>query len=214
MRQIVRPLSTDQVPEPGGQASRFDSSWPRTVRDLETEIAHLIVGEPEYVIQIDVQESDLKLDGGLRANARPGSSAVIVSFETKHGPLQYPCNTYSVSSWGRGRSKVEAWHDNVRAVAKTLEALRAVDRYGAAPRGQQYTGFRSLGPGAIPLTEVVGRELALRLFRETGVKLQVDFSTDDLRSAWRTVAKAHHPDNGGDPDTFSQLEEAHRVLGC
>lgn len=33
------------------------------------------------------------------------------------------------------------WQMNVRAIAKTLEALRAADRYGAT-QGRQYAGFR------------------------------------------------------------------------
>lgn len=40
----------------------------------------------------------------------------------------------------------EHWQANVRAIALTLEALRAVDRYGAT-QGRQYAGFQQLTAG-------------------------------------------------------------------
>jgi hypothetical protein len=40
----------------------------------------------------------------------------------------------------------EDWQHNVRAIALTLEALRAVDRYGTTG-GRQYAGFRQLTAG-------------------------------------------------------------------
>jgi hypothetical protein len=41
---------------------------------------------------------------------------------------------------------VYTWQDNLRAVALGLEALRRVERYGIAQRGEQYAGWRRADP--------------------------------------------------------------------
>lgn len=33
-----------------------------------------------------------------------------------------------------------------------------------------------------------------------------------IKAAWRKLAKSHHPDKGGDPETFKQVKEAYEVL--
>lgn len=106
----------------------------------------------DLVIEIDVREQDLRLDGMLRANARADQPAVVVAFESKHGPLLYRSDAYAnAPSWRDGMH--EGWQHNVYAVARTLEALRAVDRYGAAASGEHYLGFRQIGGAPAIVTE-------------------------------------------------------------
>lgn len=40
-----------------------------------------------------------------------------------------------------------SWEDNLRAITKTLESLRAVDRYEVVEGGEQYAGFRQITRG-------------------------------------------------------------------
>lgn len=78
------------------------------------------------------------------------------------------------------------WRDNVRSIALGLEALRAVDRYGVSTRGQQYAGWLALpssGPSA---------ERGRLLVEEHG----------DVRAA----LMATHPDHGGDPLAFADVQ--------
>lgn len=42
--------------------------------------------------------------------------------------------------------------------------------------------------------------------------LAKDASTAQIRSAYRRLTKIHHPDKGGDPEKFAELQEAHDVL--
>jgi|TARA_R110000851_G_scaffold296527_1_gene451681 curved DNA-binding protein len=42
--------------------------------------------------------------------------------------------------------------------------------------------------------------------------LQQTATTDDIKSAYRRQAKSDHPDIGGDPEKFKQLNEAHDIL--
>lgn len=115
------------------QRSQFSAGWSDT-RDLLVREARQL-GATSLVLQLAVTEEDIRLDGEIRAQARPAHPGVIVSFESRHGPLEYATDVF------------DRWQDNVRAVALGLEALRRVDRYGIAKRGEQYRGWKQLAAG-------------------------------------------------------------------
>ena len=118
--------------------------WNQTLRELEYEVWAL--GGEDILIGVGLAESDIRLDGLPRANARPVSHpGVEISFDSRYGRLTYATDVF------------HDWRDNVRAIAKGLEALRAVDRWGVAKRGQQYAGFALLSAG--PGLEELGRQL-------------------------------------------------------
>lgn len=138
--------------------------YDQTLRELEYEVDAL--GGSEIVIGVGLTEFDIRLDGAPRANARPmRHPGVEISFDSRHGRLTYATDVFI------------DWRDNVRAVAKGLEALRAVERWGVAKRGQQYAGFALLtaGPGLA--------ELGRRLVEEHG--------------SVAAALRATHPDTGG-----------------
>jgi hypothetical protein len=39
-----------------------------------------------------------------------------------------------------------------------------------------------------------------------------DASQDEVKNAYRTLAKQHHPDKGGDPEKFKEINEAYSIL--
>lgn len=148
IRYTTRPLSDRAWLRSAAQrrGSQFKVSWSAALDLLGRELA--MIDGRELVLEVDVREQDLRLDGTLRANARAvGAPAVVVAFESKHGPLLYRSDAYGAGSWA---SPMEVWQHNVYAVALTLEALRAVDRYGAARSGEQYRGYRQIGGGPSP----------------------------------------------------------------
>lgn len=144
----IRPI--DRWP---GERTKYPTFSPwragikQTLETLRRELRQL--DAKNVVLQIDVRERDIRIDGGLRADARPQSAAIILSFDSKHGPLQY-----AMDRW-RG------WEDNLRSVAMTL-ALRAVDRYGVASSAQQYRGWAALPPPADHMTRDEARALLER----------------------------------------------------
>jgi hypothetical protein len=204
MRYEIRPLVAWTDPETGNRrsSSRFRASWQDTLEYLSSEIEKVGGREP-VVIQVDVQEGDIRLDGMLRANAKVGHPGVVVSFESQYGPLRYATDAYE-RNWAHG---MPGWQANLRAIALTLEALRAIDRWGVSKRGEQYTGWKAL-PAAAGVTFPSADE-ALRWMREqTG-------DNGSLRSArivYRDLAKRLHPDVGGSPEEWEKLSAARLLL--
>src|ERR1700722_1202505 len=95
MRYEIRPLVAWTDPETGVRRAPhlFRASWEDTLALLSYEIEQLGGQEPA-VIQIDIQEGDLRRDGMLRANARVGHPGVVVSFVSRFGPLRYATDAY------------------------------------------------------------------------------------------------------------------------
>lgn len=206
---MVRPISdrTWFRPAPARERSRFTAPWSDTLDLLRREFEHL--GGRRLVIEIDVREQDLRVDGTLRSNARPpGSDAVVVAFESTHGPLLYRSDLYDAVAWGA--KGAAAWQHNVRAVALTLESLRAVDRYGATRSGEQYRGFKQLPPGSGVAPSGMTTELAITI-----IETEADHFWDD-REAGDIVRRAKgfaHPDrNNGDRSRWNAVDEAEQVL--
>lgn len=182
--------------------SAFKASWSQTSALLRCELAHLRATQP--VIELEVSEGDCRNDGWLRASARPRSPGVIVSFGSKHGPLRYPCDTFT------------DWQHNVRAIALGLEALRKVDRYGIAALGQQYTGFAQL-PG--PVAEAPDLDASAGfLSRCTDNAISASdilHDPDAYRKATKLARRNMHPDGKrrDNHEDFLLVQSAARLIG-
>ncbi len=165
MRVTFRPLPDwpHAVTKPR-QYAKFRVAYPATLKLLEYEIDRL--DGTDVVFGIGLRERDVRLDGQPRADARPiGHPGVEISFNSKFGRLVYATDQF------------DDWQDNVRAIALSLEALRAVDRYGVSRRGQQYAGWAQLsagGPDAVRGKVLVERAGGLK-----------------------QAMLLHHPDRGG-----------------
>ncbi|TFV83135.1 J domain-containing protein [Blastococcus sp. CT_GayMR16] len=212
----VRPISDRQVFTGQHENSPFTAGWSDTIDLLERELAELAA--EHVVLEVDVAERAIRVDGMLRADARATSPAVRVAFDSRHGPLQYATDRYVRPSWRRDGMQQD-WQHNVRAIALGLEALRKVDRYGITKRGEQYAGWKALpaGESAIAMPAAMTVEQAARFIIDqadsidpgTGAML-VDATT--RLGLYRRAAKRLHPDNGGDAVLFQQLQDARQLL--
>lgn len=198
MRTIVRPIQAwPEEPTRHRERSRFDSGYESTKALLERECRNL--GAREVVIQLAVTEGDIRIDGTYpKANARIEHPGVIVSFESKHGPLRYSTDRFT------------HWLDNLRAIALGLEALRKIDRYGIGRGGEQYQGWNALPPGR-PMGAAMTEEQAYEIL---GFSPYDDPTADEVRQAYRSLSKTHHPDAGGDPDRFRAIAAARDFILC
>lgn len=202
-------------------ASPFRATYRDTKVLLEDELRHLDAVDAH--VQLDVRPGDVRRDGFMRADAKVGHPGVILTVETPaHGTLVYATDRF-MAGW-RG---TEGWHVNLRAVALGMEALRKVDRYGIADRGQQYAGYRELGAGTPMGPPKMTVEAAARFLIAHGEMGEAPATVDEILTAttdldgvggevltsyFRHASKALHPDRGGDPVLFAQLTEARRLL--
>lgn len=214
MRLIHRPIEAwpgtmtrdaERQFSPFRRAAR-DGSWRRdevplsdTLELLERELRALGCRD-EAVLQVAVRERDM--DGGVRADAKPEHPGVILNFKSHHGELSYACDTF------------RTWQSNLRAIAKGLEALRLVDRYGVG-NGAQYTGYRALGAGTpLPAARMSVEDAAQFIAAHAWPDAEIDHQEviDDLETAYRLAAKQLHPDAGGTDTDFQRLQEAKQVI--
>ena len=193
------------------KSCQFKASYAQTMKDLRDELRR--IGVKEAVIEADVGERGVRLDGQLRADAKPASPRVRLSFTHPGvGPLQYPCDTYS------------DWKDNLRAIVKTLEAQRAMDRYGATRNKQQYQGWKQLTGkvmelGAatpeplMPLNEATETIIHFAGERvEPTLQATIGRTFSVYRAMYRDAVRKTHPDAGGNPDDFKKVLRAKTAL--
>lgn len=194
----IEPLGTWGKPPTKNRAShwRFKASWTDTMDLLLDEITKLGL-RSAIAVRVDAQRGDIRLDGMLRANAVVGFPGVVVSFESRYGPLSYATDAY------------DHWQANVRAIALSLQALRAVDRYGVSKSGEQYVGWRAIESGRP--AGFASKDEAVRWLREVvDIPASGGLSTKLLL---RTAASVLHPDrNNGDRSRWDRLDAARQLL--
>lgn len=194
----------------GENWSRPEIGWTDTQHDLERELRQ--IGVREAVVQLAIIEADIRIDGQVRANARLSHPGVVLTFtHPRQGPLTFACDKWTT------------WQANIRGIAKALEALRLVDRYGITSTGEQYVGWKEL-PSGVPMAERAEEHLsphdAARIIvgaisgahdLEQNAREALD-DEDYRRWAYRQALKKVHPDHGGTQEAFLRLERAKTVL--
>ncbi len=150
-------------------------------RELESEVRKF--GGRELIISSNLE---LKLDGTPRSGQKqPADKGVAVFFERKNEPMALACDVYST---------VE---DNLWALVRTLDALRQIERDGSpALINRAFKGFVALpDPDARQWWEVLGVEKTA--------------GNDEIKAAYRNLARRYHPDAGGDAVMFDQVQKAY-----
>lgn len=174
--------------------------------DLLTRELRLLRAE-RIVVGLAIPPGKIRLDGLPYADAKASHPGVLLAFDSRHGPLRYAADRFRRPMDGQ-----EGWQDNLRAIALTLENLRAVDRYGATADGQQYRGYAALGAGTpMPATHLTTDEAVTLIADLAGVSPVVG-DPDSIQRAYRMAARKAHPDTGGDAGTFARLQAARDLL--
>lgn len=181
-----RPIDKWDGPlNPDRRHAPFKAKLSQTLEVLERELRML--DGSRIVLQVAMTESDLRLDGFPRANARASHPGVVLAFESKWGPLKYATDEFN------------DWQDNLRAIALAMEALRKVDRYGVSKRGEQYQGWKALPMSTDPADAIQTREQAVAFLAQ--------WSGD-----WKRAVRETHPDAGGKPDEFRKVMRAKELV--
>lgn len=191
------------VPTGRREQSPFRVGVRETMATLRRELAQL--EGRDVALQVAIPPAQFRLDGRPRADARATHPGVILTMQTKHGALSYPCDAFTT------------WEDNLRAIALALEALRKVDRYRVTKRGEQYRGSlaieppREAGPAPIRLPSEAWNLLASVVAGGPRTIPAPDDRAGAL-SLLRSAQRKAHPDQGGDVVTVQRVYQAEEVL--
>lgn len=180
--------------------SRFEASYSDTLALLDRELRMLRA--TVTVVQLAVNEGQIRRDGKLRANVYPDHPGVILSFQTARGSFRYTADRFT------------HWHDNLRGIALGLEGLRMLERYGIGEDDQQYTGYLQLeaAPGEEFFSASTAAEFIARYCGEDPGNIRTYWGVHGSRY-YRSAAGRLHPDiSGGDVDLFKRLQAAKALL--
>ncbi len=160
-------------------------------RELTGELRML--GAKNLVLSTNLE---LRRDGLPRSGQRkPDDCGVAVYFTKDNRQLCFACDR-----WDR----VE---DNIVAVAKTIEALRGIERWGTGDMIQAaFTGFQALPPvpGTMP-----GRPW----WEVFGLPVGRSTLTAEVEARYLGLVRQWHPDrNGGDDTRFKEVNEAYEAF--
>lgn len=183
--------------------SQFKASYSQTLEVLDRELVALDASA--IVLQVYLDRRHIRNDGLPRAQANPGSPGVILSFDSAYGPLSYPCDAF------------DHWHDNLRAIALALEALRKVDRYGVTKRAEQYKGWQQLPHYAATTVNGAPRNVSEAMQLLQGLVPDMDCvatagNVEVAKKVLREAQQKTHPDRGGSQEMFKKVMEAERLL--
>ncbi|ELZ38992.1 J domain-containing protein [Halorubrum tebenquichense] len=125
----------------------------------------------------------------------PDDPGVVVYFDRDGQRFAVPCDR-----WNNLR-------DNARAIAKYLDAKRAIERYGVA------TVETEMSTQALPSGDddviVAGGE---KKEPHEVLQIQPDAPEDVVKAAARARQAETHPDNGGDREEFRRVNEAKEAM--
>lgn len=183
------------------KASRFRTQYVDTLDKLEAELNH--ISATNIVIQVeDLNLEKIRNNGWPKASKSydPNRPGVILSFDSKKGPLSYPCDRYP------------DWHDNLRAIALSLEALRAVDRYGVTRGNEQYRGWAQI---EAPANGKMSKQAAAEFIGKLGGYRPEALLNDSnlAAAAIRRARGAYHPDKATNALDQVKFSETYILIG-
>lgn len=168
------------------ERARFDTSFARARDTVIHEITLLCGGrwarDPQIVISTNLA---LRRDGlPLASQKRMDDPGVAVYFTYKQQQRCFACDRWT---------NIE---DNMQAVAKTIEALRGIARWGTGDMMEAaFSGFAALpNPATRGWWDVLG--------------VSRNANRSEIESAYRRAAAANHPDRGGSTERMAEINKA------
>jgi hypothetical protein len=183
------PEHRDRTPDWQRRHSQFSVTFGQARSHLLNELGKMGARHVVISSNLPVRQDGLPL---AAVKARIDDPGVAVYFQRDGQAQCIPC---------------DQWHGvlaNLRAIGKTVEALRGVERWGAkAMLDAAMAGFV-----ALPMGDAWWRQLGVA----------PDAGCDEIERAFRGLAKVHHPDAGGWREAYEisrqAYETAKRERGC
>lgn len=163
------------------QRSRFDTSF-AVARDAVVHELRLMGGK-QVIISSNVP---LKRDGMPYANVKVEDSGIAVYFTYEGIQMVLACD-----KWNR----VEC---NMQAIRKTISSLRMIPEWGVSDMLKRaFTGFKA-----------IENDSATKSWEEI-LGVQKGANASEIKEAYRKQVMQHHPDKGGNSETFHKIQKAY-----
>jgi hypothetical protein len=162
----------------------FNLSFANSRDELMRELRLMGARYPVLSSNVPLRRDGLPYSG----QKEPDDPGVAVYFMWQGKQMTFACDR-----WDRVK-------DNVRAIGKTIEALRGIERWGASDMMERaFSAFE-----ALPSPDGV---VALTCWQI--LDLESGASEMEIERAYRVKAKAAHPDAGGSRQEWDQLRAAY-----
>lgn len=154
------------------------------------EVMHQLelLGATNIVVSSNMQYRADGMPYARQGNIR--DTGVAVYFKLNGNEQCIPCDKWTT---------VE---DNLRAIAKTIEALRGIERWGAKEMvNAAFRGFK-----ALPETIIMGEHTSRAWWEVLQVSQNADW--DVIEAAYKRLLHKVHPDKGGSDFAFQEVQTA------
>ena len=180
---LAWPTGWDRTAAHKRQRARFSTSLKDARDGLLEEIR--LTGGTQPVISTNIPT---RRDGLPYASSKnPSDPGVAVYFALRREPQVLCCDRW------------ETVADNLQALRLTLAALRGLERWGSSEMmSRVFQGF-----AALPVAETATPE---RWWVVLGIERHLPLYY--VEATYKTLAKLHHPDRGGDPEMMLRLNRA------
>lgn len=168
------------------ERSRFDITHSNAQSQLVNQLNLMGARYPVISTNVTLRRDGLPYTSGPSSRS-PEDSGVAVYFQYKGKQMTFACDRWD---------KVG---DNVRAIGKTIEAMRGIERWGASDMMERaFSAFEALPPPSGEVTETCWDVLGIEPTQDANA----------IRSAYRTQLKRAHPDHGGAREEFDRVQAA------
>jgi hypothetical protein len=185
--------------------------WSSFTRTRMSPHGYKVTGTVTFTDALQDLQAEIRRAGGsnLRIDQDGAADAYGVPMAGKKEPVDPGVVVY----WTRrGKQYVIACDryktraENLRAIAKTIEATRGIERWGAVTAEQAYRGYEALPPPGGTSGAPPSRPPHEVLNVQQGAPASV------VRAAFNALAKDAHPDKGGTTERFRELVAARDAL--
>lgn len=184
--------------------------WPEAVeRTVVRDESRFKKRSFSTAIRMVVEELDRFRARKIRATANVATGSARGCLDFNGVAVTFELRDRSIGEWIGHAIACDNYpyaSDNAVAIAKTVEALRAVERHGSSQlAAMAMSGFRALPPGADSGPKH-------RHWREVldvpGSGLTTNQQITLAKASFRELQKTLHPDHGGSPAAFEELTGA------
>jgi hypothetical protein len=169
--------------------SRFDTPEEKVKRNLEFQFD--LMDATNIVVTSNVE---LRRDGRPYAGQRISDPGVAVYFDRKGKNQCIACD------------KWDSVRDNLQAVAKTIEALRGIERWGTGEMvDAAFQGFTAIPANASSGIPVVPPQPWYDVFH-----VSPDAPMAVIEAVYKVALKDAHPDTGGSQERFEAVQRAYK----